>query len=75
MRVYASAGLMRLRTPRIQHLPLMPFLIGDDLVSTLGILQNSIATISSNGVYELDEEALLSMNFYIGIMDGVQKRD
>jgi hypothetical protein len=44
----------------------MPFLIGDDLVSTLGILQNSIATISSNGVYELDEEALLSMNFYIG---------
>jgi hypothetical protein len=53
----------------------MSFLIGDDLVSTLGILQNSIATISSNGVYELDEEALLSMNFYIGIMDGVQKRD
>lgn len=75
MRVYASAGLMRLRTPWTQHLPLMPFLIGDDLVSTLGILQNSIATISSNGVYELDGEALLSVNFYIGIMDGVQKRD
>lgn len=75
MGVYASAGLMRLRTPRIQHLPLIPFLIGDGLVSTLGIPHNSIATISSNRVYSLDAEALILMNFYIVVMNGVQKRE